>query len=94
MDKIEQLTKRTIWYLEVYDCMLVESGGRCDTNAYLDEHLSIALECIDVMGNSEDIMNIINYEIEKHSLASYKRWIYLEKKLMHLSHIKEAILAL
>ena len=63
-------------------------------DAYLDDHLSIARECIRIYGSSEHIIRVINFKMNEYNSDANKNWIYLDKMLSHLTLIKENIYAL
>lgn len=94
MDMLEQIGEKFVRQLEIYDCLLVESGGRCGIGVYMDEHLYIAQKCISVTGTSDYIVNIIDKAIIQYSSDSCKQWKYRDLMLKHLQSIKDNLFAL
>ena len=91
---LSKIANKVTWYIFTYDSLLIESGGRCNIDAYIDEYLTIARECINVTGTTDFIIAIIENEIKKYDTNANKDWLYLDKMLSHLQLIKNSILAL
>ena len=92
MDTLNIVKKKVVKLLNTYDGLLVETGGRCGTHAYIDIHLSIAQECINLTGSNNDV--IVALDEARAEYSSYDNWKYRDLMLEHIVVIKKSVLAL